>query len=139
MSADEQRIYFSSEYCISEKNVGSFTVNLPFPLEFRGRWKCTIRDIFIRLDSIPSNCVYILADFCDTSLIQEKEQLPILKKLYLKPDQNTYSFTHPLYVPVKQTVLSSFNLEVLNSDLESVELGRKFLLECTLHFYKHGR
>lgn len=139
MSVEEHRIYFSSDHCVFENESASFTVNLPFPLQFTGKWKCTIRDIFIKLDSPPFNCVYILADFCATSLIHENGQIPILKKLYLNPDQSFYSFTHPLYIPVKQTVLSNFNLSLLNNNLKSIHLDKNFLLECTIHFYKHGR
>lgn len=139
MSLDEHRIYFSSDYCTLDKSTGSFTVNLPFLLDVSGKWKSTIRDIFIKTDSFSSSCIYILADFCDTSLIKEKEQLPILKKLYLEPNQKYYTFTHPLYVPVKQTVLSSFNLLLLNSEFKSIQLGEEFLIECTIYFYKHGR
>ena len=139
MGKEEHRFYFSSTYSTHNKSQAVFTVNLPFPLDFIGKWKCSILDVFIKINKPELNLCYILANFCDTSLVEETKQLPILKKLYLKPSESYYSFLHPLYIPLKQTRLSNFTLTFLDSNLQNIYLDSSFLIECNIHFYKHGR
>lgn len=136
MSIEEHRFYFSTKF--SSQNLGEFNVNLPFPVDLQGKWKCSIRDAIIKLDNIETDCIYILADFCVTSSIQQNKQLPILKKVYLKSKQNWYDFPQPLYIPVKQVNLTDFSLLFLDSDLNNISFRDNFLIECTIHFYKHG-
>ena len=138
MSSEEHRFYFSSKYSFQNKNLGEFTVSLPFSLELRGKWKATVCDVFFKLANTETDCIYILADFCDTSLVQQNKQLPILKKVYLNSIQNYFYFTHPLYIPVKQNSLSGFSLSFLDSKFEIISLGPDCLIECSIHFYKHG-
>lgn len=140
MSKEEHRFFFSSDHVSLYNNRASFTVNLPFSLDLRGKWKCALLDLFIRLGELDIDSCYILADFCDTSLVQETNQLPILKKLYLKRGESYYTFLRPLYIPIKQTHISSFTLTLLDSNLQEFLISdTKLLIECTIHFYKHGR
>ena len=57
MSKEEHRIYFSSNYSIHSKNQGAFTVNLPFPLELKGKWKCAIVDIFVKVENFVTDTI----------------------------------------------------------------------------------
>jgi len=138
MSNDEHRFYFSSNHSIQDKTLATFTVNLPFPLELTGKWKCAILDCYIKLTKLELNSLFILGDFCEISLVEENKQLPILKKVYLKSNENYYNFLHPLYIPVKQTHLSNFSLAFVDPNLQNILLNTDFLIECTIHFYKHG-
>lgn len=137
MNKEEHRFYFSSEHSLRD-NQGAFTVNLPFPFQLPGLWKCTIYDVFISLDNIQLSSFYILTDFCETSLVNENIQLPVLKKVYIETDTNYYSFTNPLYIPIKQSHISSFTLLFLDSNLQKIKFNKNCLIECCIHFYKHG-
>lgn len=84
MSSGEHYIYFSSKFATYDDTLGSFIVNLPFALELNGNWKCAVLDAYIKLDNpITDRQIYVLADFCTTSLVKEQSQLPILKKKLL--------------------------------------------------------
>lgn len=139
MSKREHRIYFSSAYCERNFNLGNFTVNLPISLDLTGIWRCAIRDIFISSASISSiDYIYILGDFCETSILHREKLLPVLSKVFLENKEKYYNFPDPLYIPLKQNQLSSFELRFLNPDLKTIDFGEKFLIECTLHLYKYG-
>lgn len=132
----EHRIYFSSAFCQVDSKLGRFTVNLPLTLDLSEFWKCAIHDIFISSDVNSSlNCIYILGDFCETSIVHKEEQLPILSKVFLNSENKYYNFSQPLYIPLKQNQIRSFELQFLNSNLEPVDFGEEYLVECTLHFY----
>lgn len=140
MSKREQRIYFTSTFAEQDSTLGHFVVNLPLSLDLSGFWKCAIRDIYISSKTISSlDYIYILGNFCETSFVGKSKELPILKKVYLKKRQQFYTFTHPLYIPLKQKQLNSFELEFVDSNLKVVNFEEEsFVIECTLHFYKHG-
>ena len=138
MSKEEHRIFFSSAYC--EKSSEHFLTNLPFSLDLSGKWKCTIRDIYISVrKNLPPGYVYILSNFCETSFIQGKKQLPILKRFFYRQSKKLYSYVQPLYIPLKQNSLNKIELRFLDKDLKDIEFGENYLIECCLHFYKHGR
>lgn len=136
MNKDEHRLYFSSKYHIYGINQAIFTVNLPFPLLLSGKWKCALLDVYIKFKEAELESCYILGDFCETSLIDSVNQLSILKKLYLEPNESYYSFALPLYIPVKQTQLNNLSLSLLDSNLEHIYQDKITLVECTVHFYK---
>lgn len=137
MSKEEHRIYFSSAFC--EKSSEHFLVNLPFSLNLQGHWKCSIRDIYISFKRDTANvCIFILADFCETSFLHGEQQLPVLTKFYLQGTRKYYSFEHPLYIPLKQNHLNSIELRFLDKNLKDIDFGEKFLIECSLHFFKDG-
>lgn len=138
MSKEEHRIFFSSAYC--EKSSEHFLINLPFSLDLSGKWKCTIRDIYLSVNRVnfSPEYIYILGDFCETSIIQGKKQLPILKQFYFQQNKKYYSYDHPLYIPLKQNSLNKIELRFLDKDLKDIDFGEKYLIECCLHFYKHG-
>lgn len=139
MSSGEHYIYFSSKFATYNQILGSFTVNLPFWLELKGDWKCSILEVYIKIDEpIIERNVYILADFCTTSLIKESLQLPILKKIFIEKEKSYSCYFPPLYIPVKQSILNNFELKVVDSSLETILFTDSYLLECTLHFYKDG-
>jgi len=138
MSKREHRIYFSSSFCDSDNKKGRFLVHLPFSLELQGEWKCAIRDIFITNKNILPKFIYILSDFCETSIVYGKEQLPILKKIFIDSSEKYLNSEEPLYIPLKQTQLNKFELRFINPQLEEIDFGDKFLIECTIHFYKDG-
>jgi len=151
MSEEEHLFYFSSKYSLQDPITGSFTINLPLTLNLEGKWKCAVLDFFIRPDNLDffirpddsnkhtSEFIYILADFCSTSFIQENKQIPILKKIGVNKGTYHYSFTHPLYIPLKQPTLTNFDLTFLDTFFEPITLHKTFLIECTLHFSKNGR
>jgi hypothetical protein len=137
MGKEEHRFYFSSSHSISNSNTSSFTVNLPFSLDLAGRWKCTIYEVFIDSADLSTESLYILSDFCETSLLEENKQLPILRKLYLSPNKKFYNFPHLLYIPLKQVHLTNFTLSFLDTNLQKINTT-DLKIECTLHFYKYG-
>lgn len=139
MSEREHRIYFSSDFSTQDRVTGSFTVNLPFSLNLEGVWRCAILDFFIRpdiSDSHSSQFIYILADFCQTSFIHQTTELPILKKVHLNNSAQYYDFSNPLYIPLKQSSLTDFDLVFLDSFLLPVTLTRPSKIECMIHFIK---
>lgn len=138
MSKEEHRFYFSSKTSVKQ-NQCSFTVNLPFPLDLTGKWKCCLYEVYVHFPKLDSPSIYILSDFCETSLVGEKNQLPILRKVYFSPNKRYYSYSHPLYIPLKQTHISNFSLSFLDSNLHQILFSDDFLIECTIHFYKYGR
>jgi len=142
MSEEEHLFYFSSKYSTQDPITGSFTVNLPLTLNLEGKWKCAVLDFFIRggdSDKYTSESIYILGDFCKTSIIQENKQLPILKKIALNKAKHQYNFSHPLYIQLKQPTLTNFNLTFLETSFKAVITHKSFLIECALHFRKYGR
>jgi hypothetical protein len=134
MSKGEHHFYFSSKHSI-HNNRGTFTVNLPFPLQFDGEWKCAIFDLFIS-DSHQPSPIYLLTDFCETSFVQGDKQLPILRKVYLEENKDYYSFTNLVYIPLKQNHLTNFSISFLDSNLERVVFNNSTFIECNIHFYK---
>lgn len=140
MSEEEHRIYFSSDFSTQDKSSGSFTTHLPYSLNLEGRWKCAVLDFFIQPDSSTeqsSQFIYILADFCETSIILQSDRVPILKKVHLRGGARQYEFSYPLYIPLKQNRLSDFDLVFLNSFLKPVKLTKPAKIECTLHLIKN--
>lgn len=136
MSKREHRVYFSSAFCESDSKLGRFIVNLPVTLDFSYLSKCAIRDIFISSEVNSSlNSIYILGDFCETSFLHKEEQLPVLSKVYINNKEKYYILPDPLYIPLKQNHLRTFELQFLNSNLEPINFGEEYLIECTLHFY----
>lgn len=134
MQQSEHRIYFSSSFCEKER----FLVNLPFSLDLRGDWKCGVKDIFITSTNTLPNYIYILGDFCETSIVYGIEQLPVLRKLFLGDSKKYHHFEHPFYIPLKQKHLNKFELCLIDSNFKKINFGEEFLIECTLHFYKYG-
>lgn len=140
MSEEEHRIYFSSDFSTQEKSSGSFTVHLPNTLNLEGKWKCAVLDFFIRPDNSDnhsSQFIYILADFCETSIILQTDRFPILRKVHLNQGAQQYEFAYPLYIPLKQSSITDFELVFLDSFLLPVKLNKPSKIECTLHFIKN--
>jgi hypothetical protein len=135
MSKGEHHFYFSSKYS-THNSRGSFTVNLPFSLQFTGQWKCAVIDLFISHNNLQSPTLYLLSDFCDTSLVHEGKQLPILRKVYLENNTEKYSFTNLVYISLKQNHISNFTLSFLNIDLQPIVFDNNTLIECVIHFLK---
>lgn len=140
MRSEEHLIYFSSKVSSQDKTTGSFTVNLPFHLHLSGDWKCAVLDFFIKPDTPNSvlESVFIIADFCVNSLLNNGKFLPILKKVYCKRAKRAYNFTQPLYINLKQSSLSDFDLTFLDSDFKPIIISPNQVLECTLHFSQNG-
>lgn len=140
MSEKEHLIFFSSEHSTSDKHTSSFTVDLPYTLNLEGEWKCAVLDFYIKPDNTntqSSYFIYILADFCETSIIFQSNLAPILKKVYLSEGSEQYEFPYPLYIPLKQNSLIGFNLVFLDSSLRPINLNKQTKIECTLHFIKN--
>lgn len=140
MSEDEHLIYFSSRYSKQDTITGSFTLNLPYTLNLEGKWKCAVLDFFIspdNSDNHSSQYIYCLGDFCKTSFIQEKNQIPILKKIPLSKGTKQYTFSNPTYIPLKQNSLSDFDLSFLDTFFQPIILHKINIIECTLHFVKY--
>lgn len=140
MSEEEHRIYFSTDFSTQNKDSGSFTTHLPYTLNLEGDWKCAILDFFISPDisKNSSQFIYILGDFCETSIILGIDRKPILKKAYLSSGTQYYEFTYPLYIPLKQSSITDFDLVFSDSSLTPIKLRRASKIECTLHFTKNG-
>lgn len=142
MSEEEHLFYFSSKYSKQDQFTGGFTTNLPFPLNLEGEWKCAVLDFYIKTSSNNRDSIefiYILGDFCKTSFIQEKKEIPLLKKVPInKKLVQQYSFTNLLYIPLKQSTLSDFDLTFLDTSFHPYILDKSSLIECTIHFIKNG-
>lgn len=139
MSEEQHLIYFSSVYATHDKVTGSFTTNLPFTLHLEGKWKCAVLDFSIKPDISDSNSpqyIYILADFCKTSIIHQIEQSPILRKVALSDAAQLYEFANPIYISLKQNSLTDFDLFFTNSLLNPIKFHKSNRIECTLHFIK---
>lgn len=142
MSEGEHIFYFSSRFTQQDRVSGSFTINLPFTLNLEGEWKCAILDFFIRpdiSDAHSAQYIYVLGDFCRTSFIKGNEQIPILKKIALNKSTQQYTFSQPLYIPLKQDSLTDFDLTFLDTFFKVILLHHSSIIECTLHFLKYGR
>lgn len=134
MSKEEQRIYFSSLYC--EKNQENLILNLPYTLDLEGKWKCGIKDIYISFKSLNiPRFILITGDFCETSFIQ-KQEIPILQKIYLEKNQNYYSFSDPLYIPIKQQRIRRIEINLLDENFKQIYFNPELIIECLLHFHK---
>jgi hypothetical protein len=135
----EHLIYFSSDNA-RQINHTSYSVRLPHELNLDGNWKCAVLDFFISSDTVINyylKNIYILADFCETSIVSQIGAEPILKKIYLTEGTELYDFPNPLYIPLKQYSLSDFTITFLDRKLRKVyleELGG--IVECTLHLIK---
>ena len=139
MSEREHRFYFSSDFSTQDRVSGSFTINLPFVLNLEGEWKCAVLDFFIRSDNsdiYTSQFIYILADFCETSIILQTKEIPILRKVHLNASVQYYDFANPLYIRLKQNSLTDFELVFLDSSLLPLTLTKPSKIECMLHFIK---
>lgn len=140
MSEEEHVFYFSSKFTKQDKVSGSFTVNLPFTLNLKGKWKCAILNFFIKPDisnDQSSQYIYILADFCKTSFVQGNKERPILQKIGLSKSNQQYNISNLLYISVKQSTLSDFDLLFLDSSFNPIILGKRHIIECALHFMKY--
>ena len=136
MAKEEHRIHFSTSFC--ETSYDQFIVNLPHILDLEGKWKCAIKDIYISSKNIFIPLfVYVLGDFCETSILNNQE-IPVLTKFYLEKSQQYSFFSHPLYIPIKQNQLNQIELAFVDENLKKIDFGDNFSIECTLHFYKHG-
>lgn len=140
MRAGEHLIYFSNKLSPQDKTTGSFTVTLPFHLNLSGEWKCAILDFFLKPDYPNSTheSIHIIGDFCENSLLSNGKLSPILKKVFCKRAKRAYNFTSPLYIPLKQSTLSDFDLTFLDSKLKPIVFTEEQTVECILHFSKNG-
>lgn len=140
MSSSEHVYYFSSEFSKHNSTTGFFYNNLPVTLNLPGKWKCGLIDIFAKTDGYISDqqTVFIVVSFCETSLVHDQNQLPVLRKVKLTHGNNHITFTKPLYINVKQKQISNFNINFLNKNLDVIHFGSDSIIELTLHFYKHG-
>jgi len=138
MSKEEHRLFFSSAFC--EKLSGHYLVNLPFSIDLAGKWKCVIRDIYVSVKkkNFTPDSIFVLGDFCETSIVQEKKQLPILSQFYYRKPQKYYTFIQPLYIPLKQKSLNKIELQFIDRNLKNIDFGEDFLIECCLHFHRYG-
>jgi hypothetical protein len=136
----EHLIYFSSDIA-RQINHTSYSLPLPDEVKLDGNWKCAVLDFFISSKTLVNYClknIFILADFCETSIVSKIAAEPILKKIYLTEGTELYDFPNPLYIPLKRDSLSDFTITFLDSKLRKVyiqELG--ITVECTLHLIKH--
>lgn len=138
MSTEEHLYYFSSKFTKQNKNTGFFDINLPITLDLSGKWKCGILDLYVKDNNSVFESIYVSTSFCNTSLIHEQDQIPVLKKVNLKSGNNNINFPHPLYIKVKQKQISNFSLSCLDTNLRTINFDDRFLLELTLHFVKYG-
>ena len=139
MAEREHLIYFSSDFSTQDRVSGGFIINLPFVLNLEGEWKCAVLDFFIRTDNTDthsSQFIYILADFCETSIILQTKEISILRKIHLNTSVQYYDFANPLYIRLKQNSLTDFELVFLNSFLLPIILTKPSKIECLLHFIK---
>ena len=138
MPTDEHIFHFSTEFTPQLNTTGSFFVNLPITLDLTGNWKCAILDILFKSNTLfEQEPVYILASFCETSLLHDKGQLPILGKVILKKGLKRTHFPDPLYIKVKQKQISNFYLDFFNRKIEKFDFSSSYFLDITLHFYKY--
>jgi hypothetical protein len=141
MSEKEHLIFFSSDFSSYDRNSGHFCVHLPNTLNLEGEWKCAVLDFFITPDNSPehssSQFIYILADFCETSIILQGGYKPILKKVHLSKGAHQYEFSYPLYIPLKQSRLTDFDLIFLDNFFLPIRINQSSRIECTLHFIKN--
>jgi hypothetical protein len=139
MPKEEHHIYFSSSYSTPHPYSGGFTVHLPSVLDLDGNWKCAVLDFFISPDNTnhqPPHFIYILVDFCQTSIISETDRKPILKKVHLSGGAQQYEFSNPLYISLKQNRLIDFDITFLDSFLLPIHIQKTDKIECTLHLIK---
>jgi hypothetical protein len=136
MSASEHFIFVNSTFS-SENHFG---IDLPSTLQLEGNWKCALIECSFKffnkdLPNIP-RVVFLLADFCTSSFINEKF-LPVLRKLNL-PRKTSISIIPPssLYVPIKQEWVNRLEFSVHDLDLNVLNVNEKTEIEFTLHFKK---
>lgn len=139
MSIDEHHFYFSAEFTPQLTTEGSFFINLPITLNLPGTWKCAILDIFFKSENslFVQQPVYIFGSFCETGLVNDKGQFPILGKVILKKGLKHTSFSNPLYITVKQKQISNFYLDFYDRKLNKFNFRNSFFIELTLHFCKY--
>lgn len=136
MSPREHIIYVSNK-SINEKHFG---IDLPSTLHLEGEWKCALIDCSFKffnkdLANLPRG-VLLLADFCTTSLINDRH-LPVLRK-FLLPKKASISFnpTTRLYIPLKQDWINRLEFSLCDLELDRLNINPNCLIEFTLHLRK---
>lgn len=136
MSPREHFIYVNCD-SISDNHFG---VDLPATLRLEGEWKCGLIECSIKffhkdLPNIPSG-VFLLADFCSTSLVNER-QLPVLRRFQLpKKAMINISPLIPLYIPIKQFWLNRLEFSLVDFDFNVLNVNSKCRIDLTLHLRK---
>ena len=111
----------------------SFVVELPYPINLPGNWRCNLDALYCNPHEEPPYplCIHVLLDFVKPSLIYNSE-LPVIATLaYVIPQPKILSAFIPPFersVPVNRQIVKRFQVDILDTDLQPC----KFLAEKTI-------
>lgn len=135
LSVDQYYLFISSNQCDNmhpSNNITKFSVDLPTNLLLNGQWEVAL--IEVNFKASERQVVYILADFCQESLVEGKF-LPIMKRLTLKKGLNNGSCIPPIYIPLSRTNIKTINFYILDNEGKPASLVNKTSF-LTLHIRK---
>lgn len=127
-------------YVSGSINENHFGIDLPSTLHLEGEWKCAVVDCSFKffnkeLNKLP-RAVFLLANFCTTSLVNDRH-LPVLRKILL-PKKALINFNPSirLYIPIKQVWINRLEFSLTDINLDCLNLNPNSLIEFTLHLKK---
>lgn len=128
---------------IPESNSHSqFTVNLDQPLHFEADlYECSLVDLILDVGEYNKNQNGII--LVSSNLAAEQQfnstRLPLLRLCHIQRSKVNYmEFKCPHYIPVKNGILGSIEINILNAHGEIISFLRDTSY-CTLHFRRRRR